>query len=111
MEFLGFLGLILLVGWSIALWQIIRAVVYRLTKDDEKYWLVWIAYAILMLATAVGFAATHEALFAKAGDEADAWFTSATNYCVAAIVVTFGVLAFRGLRWTLQGLVEAIRGE
>lgn len=112
MQIIGGIAALLLLAWpSFLIWDLIKAVVYRVTKDDDRPVLVAFLFMASMLVLAALCALIAYAAVDHNNEVAGAVFAWPAGYCaIAAGVVLIGLI-LNGLGSLYENLVDAIRGR
>jgi drug/metabolite transporter (DMT)-like permease len=93
------------------LWNVIRATVYRATKDNEKYVTIWTIFMVAMAALCAVFYAAFRGYETSVVDGPAGWAFFAACYCGLAAVLTFVGLLLTGAESAIERLTEIVRGE
>jgi hypothetical protein len=102
---------VLLLVSSGGLWNIIRATVYRVTNDNEKFATVWTIWMLVMAALCGVFILAFQSYQPAPIDGPAGWAYFAMYYCGLVAVLTFGGLLLTGAAAIMERLTEIVRGE
>jgi hypothetical protein len=106
-------GLGIMISLSVGIWTIIQAIIFRMTKEDDRYGTVAAVFMFVMLGTALGVDIVHEGLYGKAAgfDDAGGWLFFPIYYALLLAGLCFAGLILLSFEWAFENLVELLRGK
>jgi len=108
--FWGIVFVSVLIAFSILIWQLLDAIVFRFTKRKEQYGPVGGLFILVMILVAIALGAMRPGIFDAGNQIHGEWSYTALIYCLAVAGLTVIGLIARLLDYLFGRLVETIRG-